>query len=478
MIAACALSLLLLGAQQGVGAADVAAAAARLCADPRLADARVGIDVRDLATGEVLASVDADKGFLPASSAKLITAAVALLALGPDFRFTTRLVARGELAGGVLRGDLVLVGAGDPSLGGRHEVDGPLSTLRRAADEALRRGLRSVTGAVLGDDDCFADEGPGDGWSADDEGKAYAAEVSGLCFAENVVRLVLRPTSAGELAALEEQPSVPGLRVRNEVRCARTATAVAAARTRGPDAIVLGGVLGLEGAALPTAVAVPHATAWAAAAMREALLQAGVAVAGPAADRDAHAAPLAPESATLAEVRSPPLDQLLSVLLADSQNLYGEQLLRAAAAGAAMPAAAANAKAMLARLGVDPGGLALADGSGLSRYNLVRPSHLAALLAGMWRSAQRPAFLAALPAAGEGTLRERFSSSPFAKRIRAKTGSMRHVVALSGYALRADQAAPPLAFAVLVNNFTCAAGDVEAAIDGFVEAVALSADTR
>ena len=113
--------------------------------------------------------------------------------------------------------------------------------------------------------------------------------------------------------------------------------------------------------------------------------------------------------------------------------------------------------------------MVIADGSGLTRLNLVHPSQLAALLAGMWRSPHRDVFLASLAVAGvDGTLKGRFARSPARGRVRAKTGYIRHVVALSGYVPRRDPKRPPLVFSILTNNFVCKPTQAKAAVDRFV----------
>src|SRR5262249_47578784 len=130
-------------------------------------------------------------------------------------------------------------------------------------------------------------------------------------------------------------------------------------------------------------------------------------------------------------------------------------------------AAAEHATNVLRSLGVDTAGLVLADGSGLSRRNLVRPDQLGRLLAAMWSSPLREPFTGALPAPGEGTLRERFVKGAAHGHLRAKTGSLANVACLAGYLDREGR--PPLVFAVLVNQYDEPEAAVLAAIDGFVE---------
>jgi D-alanyl-D-alanine carboxypeptidase/D-alanyl-D-alanine-endopeptidase (penicillin-binding protein 4) len=459
--------------------APLAAAAEALVSDPHLAGARIGVHVRDLATGAILVRLGDDRGCLPASNMKLLSAAVALLTLGPDFTFVTRLEARGDVVAGSLRGDLVLVGGGDPTLGGRQERDQPRVPLARFA-HLLRseHGIERIEGAVLGDDDCQPDEVMGEGWAWGYEASDYAAQVSGLCFAENVVRLEWSATAAAARPVLRLCPPTSYLAIDDTVTAGGTVTAIAVARERGSNRVSLSGRLG-RGRTHADAVTVENPTAFAAHELRECLLEAGVAVCGPAADADVRP-PRPAAGRVLAEHRSPPLRELLPVLNKASQNLYAEQLVRAAARAAAgrshMRDAAAHAAQVLGGLGVDVRGLVMADGSGLSRLNLVQPRQLGDLLAALWRSEHRDLFLASLPVAGvDGTLAERLRDGPARGHVRAKTGFISRVVALSGYVPRPDPAAPPLVFSVLLNDFTCDTSLAKAAADAFAQALARAA---
>lgn len=464
---------------------DPAAALAELRADPALDGARVGVFVRDLAGDRVVVEHDSDYGFMTASNMKLVSIAVALATLGAEFRFRTSLVATGPVRGGVLSGDLVLVGAGDPTFGGRQEGDDPRAVLQRLVATAVREhGLRRVTGDVLGDDDFQPDEVMGDGWSWNYEGDDYAAQVSGLCFAENCARVTLTPSAPGSAPRVALSPPssyletvVDALCVEGEVRARPWAR-----RERARNRIRIGGRMASDAKPWSEKLSVENPTAFAATVLLETLRAQGVEVAGIAADRDER-----PERAErygdetiLAVHGSAPLREVLVTLGKVSQNLYAEQVLRAAAPGDhGMSAAAAHAKVVLQRFGVDPRGMRIADGSGLSRLDLVRPRQLGELLTGIWRSDLRTDFVRALPVAGvDGTLASRFRGTPAEGRVVAKTGNISGVTALSGYVPRADDVEHPLVFVVLLNDFTSSTDDAKAALDRFVVALVGSADRR
>ncbi len=417
---------------------------------------------------------------MTASNMKLISSSVALLTLGPDFRYETRLIATGPIRDGVLEGDLVLVGSGDPTFGGREE-DHPEAVLdawssRRCRSTASQR----IDGRVLGDDDCQPDEVMGDGWAWNYQGADYAAQVSGLCFAENCVALTVTPAAAGRAPAVSLVPALDWFDVENRATCfdGKGRRALWADRKRATNRLVLGGRMPVGSKAWHEKLSVENPTAFAAKALADVLAKKGVEIGGAVLDRDdvedrpeGHG-----DDTVLATHQSAPLRDIVHTLDKVSQNLYAEQVIRTASRVAAgdgsMRGASAHAKEVLAGLGIDTSGLRIADGSGLTRLNLVHPRHLAGLLAAMWRSECRDALFDALPVAGvDGTLRTRAKDSPAQGHVHAKTGYIGAVVALSGYVVRPKADEDPIVFSILVNNFTCRTADAKAAIDSFVEAL-------
>lgn len=447
---------ILLAPALGAQSAALDAALQSLLDSPALDGARIGVSVVDAGSDVVLCTHDAGFGFLPASNLKLITIAAALVQLGPAFRFVTRVGAHGEIRDGTLDGDLALVGAGDPTLDG--------AALDGLAAQLAALGLREVRGRVLGDDDCHPDTRYGAGWAVDDEGKPWCAQLAGLCFADNTVRVRAAPgENDDDPLRVSLDPDVGYVRIDNRARTAAGSLLL----ERQPNTIVVRGALPRGAPPHEDRFAIDNPTAYAARAFVHALAARGIAVRGGAFDRDeVDAAPTA-RAQVIARHDSPPLAGILRTLGKESQNLYAEQVARA------MPT---PATASLQNLGIPIGGLQLADGSGLSRENLVRPRALTALLAAMHRGAHRADFVATLPVAGvDGTLAHRFPDGPARGRVRAKTGTLGNVAALSGYVPRRDPLAPPLAFAVIVNGFTTPREAVLAAVDRFVGELAAHA---
>jgi D-alanyl-D-alanine carboxypeptidase/D-alanyl-D-alanine-endopeptidase (penicillin-binding protein 4) len=163
-----------------------------------------------------------------------------------------------------------------------------------------------------------------------------------------------------------------------------------------------------------------------------------------------------------------------------SQNLYAETLLRATGRVDGRAASAADGRSavlgVLNAWGVPAGGVVVADGSGLSRYNYATADAVVRVLERMYDDARhRQPWLESLPAGGDpGTLQKRFVGTPAEGRVRAKTGSISNVRALSGYV--ASAGGEQLAFAILVNNVTATSEEIVKVIDGAV--VRLAAFSR
>lgn len=445
-------------------AARVAAALGKLVAAPQLAGGRVGAIVVDAGSGATLAAHGADLGYATASNMKVVSAAVALAALGPTATTRTELSLFGVVAGGELRGELVLRGGGDPTFG---EDDG--RALAAFAAAVRQRGIQRVVGRVRGDGSWQGDETLGLGWQWDYLEADYAAPFGGLCCAGNVVTLTVAPGAEGRPTVVADLPSV-ALVAEVEQVAAGQETALTVQRPLGSMVVRVRGRIAADAKPRALRVAVADPAAAAAERLTVALQQAGVEL----------VAAEVPESAAeevLATHVSPPLASIVVPLLRDSNNLYAEQVWRWAArlrtGDGSTAAAERHAKAVLAELGVPTDGMVLADGSGLSRRNLVQPRQLAALLVAAQRSPWRDAFVAGLPVAGRsGTLRNRFADGPANGRVAAKTGYIARVAGLSGYVPRADPNAPPLVFSLLLNDYTCANGEARAAMDAFVQELA------
>ena len=409
--------------------------------------------------GDDLYSLNAAKLMMPGSTMKVVTLAVAAELLGWDHRFETRIVSSAPLDGGVLRGDLVIVGSGDPSISERGEMPG---TLRAIARRVRDTGVVRIEGGVIGDDDLFDDNGFGDGWTLDNLPYGYAAAVSALEYNEGSVDLVIHAgATADDPVAIQVQPDGSGLYVDNRlVTVAESGTgALRLRRLPGSSRLVVEGQIPAKAAPFVRTASVDNPTGFFASAFRAALIAEGIQVNGDAADIDDF---LTKPDLTAARVLvshvSLPLRHIATSMMRVSQNQYAEALLRSIGGRD-------KAVNVLKGWGLANDSYVIADGSGLSRYNYVSSEALVRILRQMRTDSKHvSAFNESLPIAGrDGPLSRRLSGTPAEGRVRAKTGTVDNARAITGYVQTVG--GELLIFSILANNFTAPSDTIDAAAD-------------
>ena len=425
-----------------------------------------GLLIVDPETGETLYEQNADKYFVPASNMKLFTTALALAKLGPDYRFHTTLETQGTISStGVLTGDLMLVGRGDPNLSNRkfpyelkEEFDGlPEKALAELADALVAKGVKEVSGDVVGDDSYFPRERYPNGWEIDDMVWEYGAAISAIVVDDNTVALTLTPgEQAGSPVQAAVTPATPDFMVENDVTtsAADAKPDLTLTREPGSNLVVVKGSLPAKSAPRKLVLAIEEPAQHAAATLKRLLEERGVKVAGVAKARHAPAEPSG-DPVVLAERVSVPLADALKLVNKISQNLHTEMLLRTVARQSgpwATPDDLMKVPAdFYAAAGIDPGDVIQTDASGVSRHDLVTPRAIVALLSFAQKQSWFGPYYASLPVAGvDGTLEDRMKNTPAAGRIHAKTGSVEHVRTLSGFA--ETPGGRRLIFSFLSNN--------------------------
>jgi D-alanyl-D-alanine carboxypeptidase/D-alanyl-D-alanine-endopeptidase (penicillin-binding protein 4) len=437
-------------------------------ARPGLEAALWGIEVRSLASGKTLYAQNATKAFRPASTLKLVTTAAALDALGPDARPRTTLSAAGRLDGyGRILGDLYLVGGGDPNLSARFSPGRPAAAFEAMAEALLAAGVRRIEGRVVGHEGAFKGDRRGSSWTWEDLAWGHGTEISALSFADNLVearllpgervsdpaRLVLAPDSGcvnviSTVATGEARALVGGQPAGDQ---ADSAAELLLTREPGSNDVRLSGRLPIGGE-WRSRLAVADPASCAAAVFASVLERVGIAVASGVATSSA---PLPDGARELAAYDGVPLSEVIRVINKDSQNLHAEMLLRylghrLKGEGSVERGREAVLEA-LRRLGVPDTGFSLADGSGLSRTDVVTPTGIVALLAAMDRHAHAGVFRDSLAIAGkDGTLENRMRGTPAEGRVLAKTGTLQLANSLAGYVTTAR--GERLVFALFVNN--------------------------
>jgi D-alanyl-D-alanine carboxypeptidase/D-alanyl-D-alanine-endopeptidase (penicillin-binding protein 4) len=449
-----------------------------------------GIQIVDLATGKTLYELNPDHFFVPASNTKLFTTSLALTRLGPDFTFTTRVLsATPPDEEGRIRGSIRLAGGGDPNLSGRAvpyrmgpNTGNPLAAIEDLADQVVARGVKRIDGDIIGDDTWYLWQPYAVGWAIDDPQSDDGPPVSALSLNDNTITLTIRPgPAAGELAALSLNPPLEFYRIDNRVRTVAAGGPRVTHFDRIPGSLdaQLWGTIPLRDRGQDMLLGIEDPALYAAQALRKALSERGVAVTGSALAQhafpddvaDLTQAPPAPPAPMPAETElarrvSAPLLEDLRITAKASQNLHAEMALRAVARArrnlGSFEAGQEELKAFLTEIGVDPGAYHILDGSGLTRLNLVTPAAVVKLLRYMYDSPARDNWISLLPVGGQdGTLSSRFAEN--AGRVHAKTGSLSHVSALSGYVQRTDRSW--VAFSILVNNYNSRASEVRSIMD-------------
>lgn len=472
--------------------AELARRIDEVLARPELKGSTVGIEVRRLSDGALLYERNAEALLAPASTTKIVSSAGALILLGKDFRFRTRLVRTGELAGGTLQGDLVLVASGDPNLSQRigprgellfvdndHTYAGflkeaavvpgdPLAALRKLAASVKAAGVERIEGSVVVDDGLFQE-------SYDE----FVQAVSAACVNDNVIDVTVTPAgAAGEPPSIDVQPVHPEVAVENRARTASDPAGEPTLRLShlgGLGRFELSGTIPLGSKPVLCVAQFPNPALAAAHFLEGELVRLGITVRDP--PERASAGPQAYSTrAVVAAHVSPPLSEAVKVILKVSHNLHATMLpviVGAQLAGKGDRFAGYRLiREALERGGVDCSRVVLRSGSGGGRADSLSARFLVNLLAHLATRPEFEAFYDALPVGGvDGTLATHFTAPPLRGRVRAKTGTLVYQgalnqnwvylsKALAGYlelgAAKPGEPGDLAVFAILMANSICA----------------------
>ena len=426
------------------------------------------VTVVSLDRGDTLFSHSSDLPLAPASNMKLFTSAAALYYLGPHYRYNTFLLADGVIENGVLKGDLIIYGTGDPTISDRFGQK--MAVWNAFADTLASLGIREIQGDIVADASYFGGSGAAAGWQENYMNASYAASASALSFAENIATLQITPGAQPGLP-----PNVKLIPGGEAVGIVNEATTVAgrkswihAMRTSYDGPIVVRGQIGKGTLAVMKTVPVSDPARWAAAVLRETLTKRGVVVTGqveavqtpaesPLTGRMVFAPAFSdkPPVRVLAIHESPPLFDILEVVNKKSHNLLAEQTLRtvgrvALGDGTVEAGARAVHHLLQAETGSSSPELQIYDGSGLSVLNRVTTRSIVHLLSFMAKSPMSQDYMATLPEAGASDGLRRMQRTGAFHNLRAKTGTIDNVSALSGYVRAAN--GERLAFSIISNS--------------------------
>jgi D-alanyl-D-alanine carboxypeptidase/D-alanyl-D-alanine-endopeptidase (penicillin-binding protein 4) len=451
-----------------------------MVAQPKFSNAHWGILIVDPERGDTIYSRNAGKLFMPASNQKLVTGSVALTLLGPDYQFRTAYAARGPIEGGVLRGDLVVIGRGDPSMSDHMRGD-VMQALRAVPDSLRAHEVRYVSGQLLRAGDAFPDSWHGFGWAWDDFDFAYSAGVDELFFNEGMFQVTLRGGQReGARATTSVRPDIGYPSLRAMLTTVRRQDSVRAAdgtmrppRLRSPSASMdsATNVVTIKGEMYPndsTTIDVAYRDPGLAYlhAIRKTLADQALTVEGGLDSRPPR--DTVAQLDTLFVMKSPPLREILPALEKPSQNQIAEILFKTLGLERTGVGSADSGRAVIERQltawGIAPASFAVRDGSGLSRHDYIAPDAIVRVLDVMRKSPNFAAFREALPLAGvDGTIANRMRGTAAAGNVHAKTGFVDKARSLSGYVTTANGRV--LIFSLLCNNWTTTSREVDQVAD-------------
>jgi len=433
--------------------------------DPALRGTRVSVSVVDVKTNTLLAGYQSDEALIPASSLKVVTTASALALLGENFRYRTDLLIDGTVENGVLRGDVIIFGSGDPTLGsGQWDAVPDMDAVLDAFVAAIRKeGIQQIDGYVIGDASFFGNDPTAPSWEEKDMGNYYASGAWGLNLNENLCRVHFRQQARiGGKPILEDvEPVVPGLKLDNRVSLA--------GRNTGDEAYIHGkprqynryitGTIPAGNGRFTIKGSIPDPPAFAAHHLRERLIARGITVGKKALNKEellltGYAGRNAKKR--IHRIESPILRGIITEANLYSNNLYCEALLRTMGRMKQGQGTRAGGQKAIRQLwegrGLSFQGMAIEDGSGLSAMNRVSSRFLASVMRKVAVDDQLfSTFLASLPKAGQsGTLSNRLRNTAAVGKLWAKSGAIDGVRSYTGFA-RLDNG-NWISFSVLVNN--------------------------
>jgi len=402
-----------------------------LTADSQAKYATTALVVLDAATGKVIFGRNENLGVSTASTLKTITSATAFSILGKDFRYQTTLAYSGTLtADGTLKGDLIIIGGGDPTLGSwRYEQTKEGYILNEWVKAIKAAGIKKIEGSVIGDDSIWGTQSTPEGWVWQDIGNYYGAGPSALTWRENQFDLHLKATSSprNQVTVLKSVPTMPYLKIVNELSAGAEGTGDRAYAFLPPlsEIAYLRGSWARGISKSGISLALPDPAFDAAYRLQDTLMRAGISASLPATtarklSSEQKAMPAVTKQ--LITLNSPTLSQIIYWFQKKSVNLYGEHLIRTLAWKSGKEATTRNGVQVelnyWAGKGLDKNAMNIIDGSGLSPATRVTPMAMATVL---FQAQKEPWF------------KDYTNSFPENNGMTLKSGTINDVSAYAGY---------------------------------------------
>ncbi|WP_083257073.1 D-alanyl-D-alanine carboxypeptidase/D-alanyl-D-alanine endopeptidase [Arcticibacter eurypsychrophilus] len=427
----------------------IAKAFAQFELDGQLQYGLTSLTVLNSASGEVVFSKNGNTGLAPASTLKTITSITGYNILKPNYKWETTLAYTGSIKEGVLYGDLIVKGTGDPTLGSdRYPNTKGALLLNRWLEATKKAGITKIEGRVMADDLLFGTQPIPDGWIWGDIGNYYGAGATSLTWRENEIELTIIPGSkTGMPVQIKSMdPKVEGLKLINELKTGTSGSGDQVYGFSAPftDLTYLRGTYAID---LKKRIVISMADpAYLLASQLQAYLsKAGITINGNASttrrlSMENSYRPL--PSITIDRYLSPGFSQIVYWLNQKSLNLYAENILKSMAVKADKPATFQNGISTLTsywnkRLGIDSNAISILDGSGLAPENRITTAVMAKILNSAKTEDWFPDFYASLPVYNN---------------MKMKSGSIRNVLAYAGY--EKSVSGTPLVFSFITNNYT------------------------
>ncbi len=434
---------------------DLSTSLNTILSDEGLKGSIAGISVRSANSGELLFDHHGDTRLTPASNMKLITAAASLETLGHDYQFSTEIATNGTIKGNTLKGDLFLIGKGDPTL--------LLEDYQHFARTIREKGIKSIEGNLIGDESWYDSTKLSEDMIWTDESEYYGSQVSALTLSPNtdydagtIIIEVYPGSKEGERAIVRTSPDTDYVLVQNTATTTSqdVETDLTINRKHGTNIITIEGVISLNDSLEKSWISVSNPAAYALHLFERLLKDVGIAIEG---DISVGKAPK--EMNGLIEKKSMPLHELLIPFMKLSNNGHGEILVKEMGKltkhEGSWEAGLEVVNEYLTEEGLNPEEMLLRDGSGISHVTLVQPNQLSLLLYKLQSKEWFDYYLKSLPIAGAsgrlvgGTLRNRMNDTAAENIVIAKTGTLQGVSSLSGYVMKNE----PLVFSIIINQF-------------------------
>lgn len=427
---------------------------------PELRRGQIGIKIVSLDTGKVVFEQNSEKYFMPASNMKVFTVAAAIEKLSPNFKFVTSAYATAMPdENGVLKGDLTIYGRGDVSFSTMFSENDYYKGLDNLVEKIAQAGIKRIEGNLIGDTSYFRGFYIPRGWEWDDLQGYYGAGISALSYNDNSINLRVAPGANGAPCIAEILPNNTSIRIINQCKTTGAQRTLNVAKKLDQDVIEISGLMPAGGEEFSGRFAVSSSAALFIDLLRQRLEQKGITVTGQNNVIDT-VNPQPNNRVEIARLESTPLSIIAQKTMKPSQNLYTETLLwtlgeergdKTDPTKTSAEKGLAVVQKFLQEIGVAPDAIMQADGSGLSRHNLVTPGAVVQVYQYMAKSPYSIAWDASLTIGGmDGTLRNRFKGTSAEANVRGKTGTINQVSSLSGYLRSA--AGENFVFSIIVNG--------------------------